>query len=312
MVLRPHRKAPALVALLSLAFPALAAAQVARVNGVVRDVNGQPLRGALVSVDAGSGMVTAATDENGRFSVIGMRSGVWKFEVQAPGYLTETGELSVRALGGQNAPLTIALRRAGLVNTGPLAGLPARDLQEQLAAADSLYDQQKWDEAIAAYRAVINRAPSLTAINLQIASAHRHRKDYPAALEAYGQVLAADPTNELAHVGIGMTNLEKGDASAAEQSLRAATANATGREVPFSLGELLSSQGRPAEAVEWFEKAATADPSWGKPRYKLGELALARGDAAAAGRYLSEVVAVDPASPEASLATTALDRLGGR
>lgn len=309
MARRPFRNVSAVLLLLSLALPAWAFAQVARVSGVVRDVNGEPLRGALVTVDAGSGAVTAATDQDGRFSVVGMRSGVWKFDVEAPGYLTETGELRVR-LGGQNPPISIALRRAGLVNTGPLAGLPARDLQEQLAAADALYEQQKWDEAIAAYQVVLSRAPSLTAINLQIASAHRRKKDYPAALDAYGDLLAADPTNEQAHVGIGMTNLEQGDAPAAEKSLRAATATATGRDVPFSLGEVLTSQGRTAEAVEWFEKAATVDPSWGRPRYKLGELALARGDAAAASRYLSEVIAVDPESPEASLAEAALNQLG--
>jgi tetratricopeptide (TPR) repeat protein len=311
MALRPSFfkvAAPALLLWLGGAHPAVA--QIARISGVVRDLNGQPLRGALVTADAGAGAVTAATDEDGRFSIIGMRSGVWTFEAQAPGYLTETGELRVRALGVQNAPVLIALRRSGMTNTGPLAGLPARDLQEQLSAADAHFDGQRWDEAIRAYRAVLARAPSLTAINLQIASAHRHRLDHAAAIEAYRALLAADPVNDEAVMGIAATHLGRGDSQAAEQALREAAANPNaGRQALYGLAELLVSQGRPAEAVEWYEKAAAADPSWGRPRYRLGELALAQGQDADAARYLGEVIAVDPASPEATLAATALDRL---
>jgi thioredoxin-like negative regulator of GroEL len=311
MALRPSFvkvMAPALLVWLGGAGAAVA--QVARVSGVVRDLNGQPLRGALVTVDGGAGAVTAATDEEGRFSVVGTRSGVWKFEAQAPGYLTETGEVQVRALGVSNPPLTIALRRSGMYNTGPLAGLPARDLQEQLSAAYALFDQEHWTEAVTAYRALLARAPSLTTINLQIAAAHRHLKDHAAAIEAYRALLVSDPGNEDALTGIAATQLERGDAPSAEQTLREAAANPdAGRLVLFGLAELLASQGRQAEAVEWYEKAATADPSWGRPRYRLGELALAQGNRADAARYLGEVIAVDPASPEATLAATALDQL---
>jgi tetratricopeptide (TPR) repeat protein len=311
MALRPSFVkvvAPAL--LLWLGGADVAIAQVARVSGMVRDLNGRPLRGALVTVDAGAGAVTAATDEDGRFSVIGMRSGVWKFEAEAPGYLAETGEVRVRALGLSNPPLTIALRRSGMNNTGPLAGLPARDLQQQLSAADALFDQQKWTEAVAAYRAVLARAPSLTAINLQIASAHRNRQDHAAAIETYRALLASDPANDDALAGIAATHLERGDAQAAEQVLREAATNPEARrQVPFGLAELLTSQGRQAEAVEWYEKAAAVDPFWGRPRYKLGELALAQGNSADAARYLDEVIAVDPASPEATLAAAALEQL---
>jgi predicted Zn-dependent protease len=311
MVLRPSVvgvAAPALLLWLGAAHPAVA--QVARISGVVRDLNGQPLRSALVTVDAGAGTTTAATDEEGRFTIIGMRSGVWKFEAQAPGYLTETGEFRVRSLGQQNPPVLIALRRSGAGNTGPLAGLPARDLQEQLAAADALYDQGRWTEAAAAYRAVLARAPSLTAVHLQIASAHRNRQDHAAAIESYRAILASDPDHEHALVGIAATHRERNDAASAERVLREAAGRPeAGRQVLFALAELLASQDRGAEAVEWYERAAAADPSWGRPRYRLGELALAHGNNTDAARYLGDVIAVDPESPEAALAATTLDRL---
>jgi tetratricopeptide (TPR) repeat protein len=286
-------------------------AQIARISGIVRDVDGTPLRGAIVTADPGSGSITATTDDNGRFAIIGMRAGVWKFEVQAPGYHTEMGEISVRAVGGgEPRPMMIALRRAGYVGNGPLARLPGDDIQSQLAAAAAHFDAGEWDQAIASYRTLLARAPSLTAIHLQIAAAHRHRGDYPAALASYDVVLKGDPDNERALLGVSTTHLELGDTQAAEQALlRAAEGAAPAPAVYFALGELQASQGRPDDAAGWYQKAAGADEAWGKPLYRLGELAIDAGDKAAAARYLSEVIAVDPASPEADLAQTALDRL---
>jgi predicted Zn-dependent protease len=287
-----------------------ASAQIARVSGIVRDVNGQPIRSAIVTADSGAGSTTSTTDEEGRFSILGVRAGRWKLEVQAPGYLSETGEIVVRAVGAPNQPITIALRRTGVGIAGPLSNVPAAGLQEQLTAADALFDQQKWDEAIAAYRAILTRAPSLGVINLQIAAAHRQRKDYDAAIGAYQDLLKIDPANDKAQAGIGMTNVDRGDVQSGEQALlKAATGPAPGRYVLYGLGELEMSRGRTPQAADWYRKAAGVDPSWGKPLYRLGELAISARDEGSAVKYLGEVIAVDPASPEAELARAALDRL---
>ena len=63
------------------------------------------------------------------------------------------------------------------------------------------------------------KAPALSVINLQIAAAYRNKKDYDNAIAAYNELLKADPNNDKANVGIGMTNLEKGDFAAAEETL---------------------------------------------------------------------------------------------
>jgi Flp pilus assembly protein TadD len=156
----------------------------------------------------------------------------------------------------------------------------------------------------------VARAPALSVVNLQIGAAYRSKKDYDAAISAYNTLLSVDPTNEKAAVGIGMTNLERGDMKTAEATLlKAAERRAAGREVFYSLGEVNIAEGRPDEAVKWFEKASAADPSWGKPLYRLGMLAVHTGDKQNATRQLDRVIAVDPISPEAALARAALDQL---
>jgi hypothetical protein len=301
-----------IAAILTAIFAASASAQVGRVNGLVKDDSGNPLKGATVTAEnpnVGPTTYTATTDDKGRFTIIGLRAGQWRFTAYAPGHAGDVGELSVR-FGSPNPPIAFTLRRNGPSPSAPLGNVTARDLQAQLAAADTLFMQQRWDEAIAAYKTIVAKTPALSAVNLPIAASYRHKKEYDNAVAAYEALLAADPGNEKAKVGIAAVSLERGDAAKAEATLTAAAQDASaGRDVFYTLAELRSSQGDAAEATQLYRKAADADPAWGKPRYKLGLLAIKAGDTAGAARFMTDVVSVDPTSPEAALARTALEQL---
>ena len=288
-----------------------AAAQVGRVGGVVKEEGGQPLKGATITAENPNigQSFTATTDDKGRFTMIGLRAGQWRFIAQAPGFMPDAGEMPVR-MGAPNPPITFVLKKTGVANFGALGGIASKDLQAELSVADAFFKQARWDDAIAAYRTIMDRTPTLGFINLQVAAAYRNKKDYPSALGAYNALLKADPGNEKAEVGIAMTNLERGDGKAAEESLlRAAENAAAGREIFYNLGEMTLARNDTEDAARWYQKAATADPSWGKPLYKLGLLAVKRGDAATASKLMDQVIAVDPASPEAALAKSSLDSL---
>jgi tetratricopeptide (TPR) repeat protein len=304
-----------LVSLLSAALvvstAASARAQIGRVNGLVRSEDGQSVKGVTITAennDTGQSL-TATSDDKGRFILIGLRTGLWYFYAQAPGFAPQGGDMAVRT-GGQNPPIGFVLKKNGAANFGALAGIAAKDLQTDLAGADALFKQNRWDDAIAAYRSVLAKAPPLNAINLQIALAYRSKKDYPAALAAYNDLLKADPNNEKAKIGISMTHLDRGDAKAAEAALLPAAQSPTaGREVLFNLGEIESAKGDAADAARWYERASAVDASWGKPLYKLGMGAAKAGDKERAGRLLNRILIVDPSSPEAELARSALDSL---
>jgi len=299
----------AVLAVLSLT--GAAAAQNGRVGGVVREEGGRPLRSATVTAhNSNIGQsFTATTDGKGRFVMIGLRSGEWRFVAQAPGFSPQGGMLSIRS-GGPNAPITFELKHSGMAFFGALAGVTSKDLQADLAAADGLYAQGKWDDAIAAYRAILKKVPIITAIHLQIASAYRHKKDYDAALTAYNDVLKASPADDSARIGIAMTALERGDSRTAEETLlSAAEAPGAAREVFYSLGEVKLAANDEAAAAVWFEKASAADPFWAKPLLRLGEVAMKKGDNASASRLLARAVDVDPTAPEAATAKSALESL---
>ncbi|MFN7980233.1 MAG: tetratricopeptide repeat protein [Vicinamibacterales bacterium] len=309
-----HRRLAArtfLGVLAAMAISGTASAQNGRVTGIVREEGGQPLKGATITAEnqAVGQSFTATTDEKGRFNMIGLRSGEWRFIAQAPGHSPEGGMLVVRG-SGSNGPVTFELKHSGVAFFGALGGVVAKDLQADLAAADSLYAQKKWDESIAAYRAVLARVPVITSINLQIASAYRQKKDYDGALAAYNDILKAEPANEEAKIEMAMTAVERGDVKAAREVLtKAAADTSASRDIFYSLGEVTLAAHDVDEATRWFEKAASADPYWAKPLLRLGEAAMQKGDGASAARLLARAVEVDPTAPEAATAKAALESL---
>jgi Flp pilus assembly protein TadD len=302
------------IALVLASLAAPAAAQTGRVGGTVKDDTGQPIKGAMVMAEnptASPTSFTATTDDKGRFSIIGLRKGDWTFTAQAPGFSPESAKMPVQTIGQPNPPMAITLKKGGTpAPVSALGSVAAKDLQSDLNSAAQLYNAQKWDDAIAAYRAILTKAPALSDINLQIAAASRNKKDFDGAIAAYSEILKTDPNNDRAKVGIGMTNLEKGDLDAAEKTLQTAgqTPTAT-REVYYGLGEVEFAKGKTDEAVTAYSRAAQIDPRWGKPVFALGKVALNKGDTKGAIEYFSKVIDVDPTSPEAAQAKTVIEQL---
>jgi tetratricopeptide (TPR) repeat protein len=262
---------------LTLSAPALAQN---RIGGVVRDETGSTIRGATVRAETGGTVssaapvtLTTATDDRGRFVFVVVRSGEWRLTIEAPGFDPQTIPLSVR-LSGAAPNLDVKLdRRESPEAFGALAGIDAKSLSGQLAAAAVLYDEGRHDQALAAYREIKTRAPALSLVNMQIGNSLLAKKSYAEAEAAYQEVLKND----------------------------AADTNGL-----FAMGALREAQGNAPDAKGWYEKASAADASWTRPLMKLAALAAAAGDRPAASRHLTRVIEIDAASPDGQSATALL------
>src|SRR4051812_11383751 len=119
----PQRlRSVAIIALAVLSFAAPAAAQTGRATGIVRDQAGKPIRGAIVRADnpaAYPPKVTSSSDDRGRWAMIGLASGEWRFTAEAPGYIAQSTSAGVRS-----APPP---RRSVLLPPHPRAGPRALD-----------------------------------------------------------------------------------------------------------------------------------------------------------------------------------------
>jgi predicted Zn-dependent protease len=312
MRLRSRLSRAALAAVLSVVCAGYAAAQAqGRISGVVNDEFNKPIKAATVAaVNSDTNQTfTATTDEKGRFTIIGLRAGTWRFTAEAPGHFSDQGSMPIR-VGSPNPPIAFALKKTGAPGGGALGGFQAKDLQNELLAADALFNQRRWDDAISAYRAIMDKAPSLSVINLQIGASYVGKKDYDSAITAYTDLLKANPANEKAEVGIAKVYLEKGDRAAAIAGLTKAADNpGAGREIFVNLGDLVFDGGDTDGAVKWYQKASQVDPSWGRPWYKLGLAAQRKGDSKSATEFFSKVLVVDPMSVEAAISKSTLDQL---
>ena len=299
-----------MAALIVCAWPA--SAQTGRVGGTVKDGSGQPIKGATVVAEnpaSSPSSFTATTDDKGRFSIIGLRTGTWKITASAPGFSPSGGSVPIRTIGAPNPPVDIVLA-PGAGPTGALAGVNTKELQGELQKAEELMNQQQYDAAIAAYNAILAKTPALTMINLQIGRAHRMKKEYDQALAIYKKALEAEPTNDRVKIEIGMTNLEKGDYAAAEAALgEAAQSVSANKEVFYALGEVKFAKGETDEAMKWYQRAVDADATWGKPLFKLGLARLQKGDTKGTIEMMEKVIAVDPSSQEAAQAKALIEQL---
>jgi predicted Zn-dependent protease len=307
-------------ALITIGLAAPAPAQTGRVGGVVKSTEGKPIKGATVKAqnpNASPSEFTATTDDKGRWSIIGLRSGPWKFTAEAPGFQAQGGTANVRTIGAPNPPLEFTL--APGVPAGP-AGL-SKEIQAELKTADDLRTAGQLDQAIAAYQGIKAKNPSLTMINMVIGSAYRQKaakeSDKAArqaslqqALAAYEEMLKADPNSERAKIEIGMTHMQGGDLEAAEKVLQPLSeSTAASREVFYNLGEIKFSKGDNAAAEAMFKRASDMDPAWQQPKLKLGLIAYSKGDRENAIKIFEAVVAADPNAPEAAQANAFLKEL---
>ena len=290
-----------------------AAAQTGRVGGTVKDQNGQPIKGATILAEnpqASPSSFSATTDDKGRFSIIGLRSGTWKITASAPGFAPSGGNVPIRTIGAPNPPVDLVLAPGAAAPTGALAGVNTKELQGELAKVEEMMNAQQYDAAIAAYTAILAKTPALTMINLQIGRAYRLKKDYDSALGIYKKMLEAEPNNERAKIEVGMTHLEKGDFAAAETALtEASQSTSASREVFYNLGEVKFAKGETDEAMKYYQRAADMDPNWGKPLFKIGLGYLQKGDTKNAIATLEKVIAVDPSSQEAGMAKATVEQL---
>jgi len=204
------------LAIVSLAVPA--AAQTGRATGLVRDQSGKPIRSAIVKADkpdAYPPRVTSTSDDKGRWAMIGLGSGEWRFTVEAPGYIAQNASIVVRSAG--TPPLTFTLPR----DPGPIPFALEKNIQQQVADANALREQGRLDQAISAYQEIRNKNQKLTSVNFLLADAYRRKaaaERDPAskrallnlAIGSYDELLKADAANERAR-----TELESVRADAA-------------------------------------------------------------------------------------------------
>lgn len=225
--MRVHSLILAAVLVACAAIPAMA--QTGRATGLVVDRNNRPIKGAVVTASnsqAARSRITSTTDDKGRFAMIGLRAGVWTIAAEAPGFVPMEGSFPIRS-ATVGPPMRFVLERS----LEPVPGALSRNIDEEIAEAQALRAEGRYDQAIAAYETLLDKHPKLTALNLVIAGTYRQKAGnepdaavrqtlLERAIASYGAMLRADAENDRARLELGATHLTAGNLALARTTFQ--------------------------------------------------------------------------------------------
>ena len=257
------------------------------------------------------------TNDNGEYTLLGLPSGQWNLTVEAEGYQSQPGVVTVRF--GRNTPVNLrldAIPHPLMAELDPvlLDGMNRAErnayldgIQAELDAVAAARGNEDWEAALSGSRLLVERFPTISQLHMDIGEALTRLQRYDEAIEAYEALVAAAPElRSQVDTTIARLRAQMGDASAVDALIASGDA---AREDYYNQGESAFARGETDAAAEWYERAAAADPSWILPVFKLGLVALNQGDIEGAKTHFTRAVELDPNSSEGAQAQAVLSQL---
>jgi Flp pilus assembly protein TadD len=315
------RRATAAVALLALGFalqgppPAFAIAEIATVRGRAVDQDGNGVPDVKIVLDfEGETRVKISkevvSDKSGGYVRAGLKPGPYKITFTKEGYRTHIRETNL-SIGISEIEPTLMEKlppaaepvaaAPGAPGAAP-AALPAdatAKIKEAYAKASEAAKAGQTDDAIAAYKELIELAPKLGAAHYNLAVVYEGQKNWKAAEAELQTTTELEPTLSDAFIALSaVRDLDGRGDEAVDGLLKAAPAFAEDAKFQYALGVTSLNSGRTAEATDAFSKVATLDPTNVEVHYWLGTLAVGKNDVPDAVAELEKYVALQGQDPQ--------------
>jgi tetratricopeptide (TPR) repeat protein len=244
-----------------------------RVKGLVTDQEGNPLEGVTVKLycERGASGFEVTTDDQGEWRANYIRGGPYDIDFEKSGYMPKKINVNISEFG-KNPDIELTLQKIeGLVVTD--------DLKEELKKGNDLFDQEKYEEAIQAYQAILEKAPETYILYRNIGNCYFQMEKYEKAEEFYLKVLENEPDDTESILGIGNTYANRGqNEKALEWYNKIAFDKISDPLVLFNIGSNFYSRGKHQEALKYYRKAVELKGDFQDARYQLGLVNLTLGN----------------------------------
>ncbi len=283
---------------LLLGFGLLAApaqAQTGTARGKVLDTQGQPIADAKVLIEFLGGITRkfeTKSNKKGEYMQVGMQPGPYRFTATKEGY--QPGVMETRITLGD--PTAIPdFKLATTAQAAQAAGSPEAELRGAFQKAVELQSAGKLDEAEAAYKLILEKAPDVPEVYQNLGSVLAQKKDFPGAEAAFLKGLelrpdSADIATQLAKLYQDNGQPEKAMAVMA----KSAGSNPADAKAQFNQGIFLLNAQKNEEAITAFEAAIKADPGMTEAYYRLGALMVGQGKIPEAIAHLEKYLSMNP------------------
>jgi len=302
----PRFKTAALSAAAFLFFACAASAQVASLEGDVKDISGQPLKGALVKIDRQDikGHYQVKTDKKGHYFHTGLPLGTYKVTLEVDGKDVDNVN-GVRLSLGDNAPVNFSMKenaaRQQSLQQAAASGTLTKEQErgmsaEQKAALEKATKER--EQALAKNKALND------AFNQGMAATQAGQWD--AAIEAFNKANAMDPKQVVIWARLADAYMQSGakKTGADQQADYDKGLDAFNKAIELKPDDaayhnnyalaLVKAKKIP-EAQAELTKAAQIDPSnAGRYYYNLGAVLVNSGQNEAAGQAFKKAIDLDP------------------
>lgn len=317
MVRRVNGRHPwlaACVAVFALAVALPAAAQsTGMVKGVVKDMQGQPVDGAKVSIDMAEGTTRhfeTKSNKKGEFIQIGLPSGAYKVTAEKDKQPSNTADVRVRVNATAEAVLVIGAPGAAAASKEAVA--KNAELRQVLEAGIAASQAGNDDEAIAKFIRATELKPDCADCYYNVAFLHSKKKEYDKSEAAYKKAIElkadyADAYNGLANIYNAQRKFD--EAAAASQkagelagSAPGALAGGGNADALFNQGVIFWNAGKIADAKKQFEGAVAANPNHAEAHFQLGMALVNEGNLPAASTEFETYLKLAPSGSNAATA----------
>jgi len=273
-------------------------------RGTITDEEGNLIEGVTVKfVDTVSGTsFETKSDKEGYWSEKWIARGMYHLDFMKVGY--ETKKISIKVTELQkNEPVEVVLRKVeGIVLT--------ENLIEVIHKGNVLFNQEKYDEALAIYEKAIAENPDAYIINKNIANTYFAMKKYDLAIEYYKKVAEKQENNTSTAILIGNSyiNMNKNE-EALEWYGKTDVEDIEDIIALYNIGVLFFNNYEFDKSITYLEQAVKVDAQHADSFYQLGMVYLAAGRNDDAVSIFEKFLVIEPDTERTETAKSVINML---
>jgi tetratricopeptide (TPR) repeat protein len=284
-----------------------------RLNGTVLDETGKAVANATITLEfenSGKKFETT-TNQKGEWAMIGLGTGRCNMMVMADGFLPTTEQVSVSQLN-RNPAINFVLR----IDLEKKARLKDDAAVGQLEQGNNLFNERKYQEALAVFNQFTVDNPTIYQIYLNIGDCYREMQDYKTAIQNYETSIEKAKANTDAVIqakgiaSIGEVYLRQNDFKTSQEYFKKSLElNPKDEVLAYNVAEIYFNNQKVDDAITYYVLATQIKPDWGTPFLKLGYAYLNKAEYDKAIESFGKFLLVEPNSDQAPVVQAVIDSL---